>query len=111
MKRFYISLFIIIAASAFLAAQGYAGEVVQGKCIELNKAQDSLTIEEYDTNFSKENPYGKPTGIIFEGNIKNAKIGISPEPGDILRIVYTLDRNSKNVLKVMNITKQGLKQK
>ena len=111
MKRLLLNLFVILVATGLIASQASAGEVVQGKCIQFDKEQHKVIIEEYDINFCKESPYGKSTGIVFEGDIKNAKIGLSPQPGDILRVAYKLDGNSKRVLKIMNITKQDLKQK
>jgi hypothetical protein len=68
-----------------------------------------LVLEEYDTNFSTENPYGTPTGIMSEFDVAKAKIGIKPEPGDILRIVYTDQSGQMKALKVMNVSKQNLR--
>jgi len=88
-----------------------AAEVSQGKCIQYDPNQKILVIEEYDTNFSKEFPYGKPTGIKTTYKLTKAKIGIKPEPGDIVRIAYVIVGTEKEALKVMNVTKQDLKKK
>jgi len=108
-----MTVLMLAAAAAILAGPVAAvtPEVVQGKCVKYEPDKQLVTIEEYDTNFSKEAPYGKPTGIIFEGDVKTAKIGIKPEPGDILRIAFVVDGGTKRVLKVMNVSKQDLRKK
>jgi hypothetical protein len=86
-------------------------EVVQGKCVEYNDSADTIRLEEFDTNFSKEAPYGVSRQIVSVFDCSNAKIGIPPEPGDILRIVYTSQGKIKKAIKVMNVSKQELKKK
>lgn len=68
-------------------------------------------MEEYDTVFTKAMPYGHPTGIVSEFDCRTAKIGLRPEPGDILRIAYEIQGDRKVALKVMNVSKQDLHQK
>jgi hypothetical protein len=94
---------------AFVAGQALAFGVVEGKCLENNKDQKTIKIEEYDTNFSKENPYGKPTGIEAVYDVSQAKIGIVPAPGDIVRIAYTVEGEKKKAAKIMNVSKQDLR--
>jgi hypothetical protein len=108
-----IVVLTLVAAAAFITgpAAAVTAEVVQGKCVKYEPDKQLVTIEEYDTNFSKEAPYGKPTGIVFEGDVKTAKVGIKPEPGDILRIAFVLDGGTKRVLKIMNVSKQDLRKK
>jgi hypothetical protein len=90
----------------------FAAEVAQGKCLEYDKGKNELTIQEYDTEFSKEAPYGKPTMAVSRFDVSNAKIGIDPQPGDILRIAYEkADGKVKKALKVMNVSKQDLRKK
>ncbi len=95
----------------FLAGQALAFGVVQGKCLENNKDQKTVKIEEYDTNFDQASPYGKTTGIQTVYDVSQAKIGINPEPGDILRIAYTVEGEKKVAAKVMNVSKQDLRKK
>lgn len=95
----------------FLTGQALAFSVVQGKCLENNNGQKTLKIEEYDTNFSKTAPYGKATGIEAVYDVSQAKIGITPEPGDILRIAFTMEGEKKKAAKVMNVSKQDLRKK
>lgn len=91
-----------------LTAAGLAAEVSQGKVLEVSKDPAVITIEEYDTNFSPEHPYGSPTGIVTRFDVKNAKIGLAPEPGDILRIAYRVQGEANVALKVMNVSKQDI---
>ncbi len=88
-----------------------AAEVSQGKCKEYNKQTKLITIEEYNLNFSKENPYGEPTGEMNSYDVSHAMIGIPPQPGDILRIAYDVKGTKRDAHKVMNVSKQDLRKK
>lgn len=110
-RRHSITLVSLVLGFVFLAAQALAFGVVQGKCLENNEEQKTIKIEAYDTNFSKENPYGKATGIESVYDVSQAKIGIPPQPGDILRIAFTLEGDTKKAAKVMNVSKQDLRKK
>ncbi|MBU1039841.1 MAG: hypothetical protein KKF77_01920 [Proteobacteria bacterium] len=105
----------IVAATLLLgllaAGSAFAAEVIQGKCLELNKEAKTLSIEEYDINFDKDFKFGHPTGINTTVDITTAKVGIEPVPGDILRISYVVNGDKKAAIKVMNITKQNLMKK
>ncbi len=111
MKRI---LFLFTLGLIILVLSGgasFAAEVAQGKCVAYDKAKNEISIEEYDTNFSKAAPYGKPTGTISKFDITKAKIGIAPQPGDILRIAYDADGKTKKAIKVMNVSRQDLRKK
>jgi len=110
MKKIVLS---ILAASlcVVFAGAALANEVAQGKCLSYDKATHVVKIEEYDTNFSKDAPYGHTTGIVSEFDIASAKIGIAPEAGDVLRIAFSLDGTIRKASKVMNVTKQDLRKK
>ncbi len=111
MRRVPVILLSLALGMVFLTGQALAFSVVQGKCLENNNGQKTIKIEEYDTNFSKGDPYGKATGIEAVYDVSLAKIGISPEPGDILRIAYTMEGEKKMAAKVMNVSKQDLRKK
>lgn len=111
MKRNVTLCALCLAVAMMFAANTMAGEVSQGKCLEYNAATKMVKVEEYDTNFSKDAPYGKSTGIVSEFNCSTAKIGANPEVGDILRISYEVDGSAKKALKVMDVTKQDLRKK
>lgn len=108
--------FTAIAAATLLlgllaAGSAFAAEVIQGKCLEMNKEAKTLTIEEYDINFDKDFKFGHPTGINTTVDVATAKVGMEPVPGDTLRIAYLVKGDKKVALKVMNITKQNLMKK
>jgi len=105
-----ITIGIMIIGLLF-AASAVASEVAQGKCLEYNKEAKTVKVQEYDINFSKEFKYGNPTSIESEFDVSTAKIGKAPEPGDILRISYKIEGNSKIALKIMNVSKQDLMKK
>jgi hypothetical protein len=111
MKRmpflFALGLIILVLSGA----ASFAAEVAQGKCVAYDKAKNEIAIEEYDINFSKAAPYGRPTGTISKFDVSKAKIGITPQPGDILRIAYDTDGKTKKAIKVMNVSKQDLRKK
>lgn len=88
-----------------------AADVSQGKCIQYDTRQGLITIEEFDTQFSDQAPYGLPTGVTTVFNVNKALIGITPEPGDILRLAYNVEGNEKIALRVMNVSKQDLRKK
>lgn len=100
---------IIFALFLFLPGAGFAAEVVQGKCLSFTAGQ-TLTVEEYDTNFTI-SKYGNPTGVESVFDITDAEIGISPEQGDIVRLAYELRQDKKVAFKVMNVTRQDLMKK
>jgi hypothetical protein len=94
-----------------MVAPAMAVEVAQGKCVKLDSANKTVTIEEYDTDFTKPHIYGKPTGKESTFNIATAMIGADPNPGDILRIAYEEKGGQKIAFKVMNVTRQDIMRK
>ncbi len=109
-----ISFFLLMAALTLACwpVNIFAAEVAQGKCLEYDQGKKELTIQEYNTEFSKEMPYGKPTLGVSRFDVSNAKIGIIPQPGDILRVAYEKASGKlKKALKVMNVSKQDLRKK
>lgn len=108
MKRAILTIASALALTVLLCATAWSAMVAQGKCIEYNKESKTLKVEEYDTNFTPENKYGMPTGNLTVFDVSEAKIGIPPEPGDIVRIAYTADQNKYMAIKVMNVSKQDM---
>lgn len=94
-----------------LAAAGMCAEVSQGKCLKFEETSKLITLEEYDTDFSPEHPYGRPTGTTSVYDASGALIGASPKPGDVLRIAYEVKGTQRVALKVMNVTRQDLMKK
>jgi hypothetical protein len=106
----------VIGAALILAvfcsfSVAMAAEVSQGKCVNYDKEKKVITIEEYNTNFSKSAPYGEPTGVVAAYNVATAMIGIPPEPGDILRFAYDVNGTERVAIRVMNVSKQDLRKK
>jgi hypothetical protein len=110
-KRLISTCFAILTAVLCSFTLALAGEVSQGKCVTYDKDAKSISIEEYNTKFTKENPYGEPTQTVSVYNVGNALIGIPPEAGDILRIAYEVKGTERVALKVMNVSKQDLRKK
>ncbi len=110
-SKMLLCIVMLACVIGFAAGIAAASEVSQGKCLVYDRDENVLTIEEYDIQFSKENPYGRPTGIESTYDLKTAKIGIAPEPGDILRLAYEVKGGEKVALKVMNVSKQDLRKK
>jgi hypothetical protein len=107
-RIFFLAALMILIMAVLPAA---AAEVSQGKCVAYDQQSQTITIEEYDLQFSKQNPYGQPTGLTSVFNVAQAMIGIMPAPGDILRLAYTEKGSEKVALKVMNVSKQDLQKK
>jgi hypothetical protein len=109
MRTQLLRIILVIGIAIGFAGAGLAAEVSQGKVVAATS--EKITIEEYDTNFSKDAPYGQATGIVTEYDLKRAKVGMRPEPGDILRIAYVVEGSTNVALKVMNVSKQDLRNK
>ncbi|MBW1975951.1 MAG: hypothetical protein JRI45_10330 [Deltaproteobacteria bacterium] len=114
MKKQLVFVILFIGLCAILARPALAieAEVAQGKCISFSRESGEVIIEEYDTNFSQQHPYGMPTGKHL--NIKLTEktlVGIPPEPGDILRIAYVEREGVPVALRIMNVSKQDLRKK
>lgn len=97
---------ILAVAMVLVCGNVFAAEVVQGKCSGFDKVNKEVALEEYDAVFDLEFPYGHPTGVKSRFDASKAKIGLEPEPGDILRIAYDVYGNRKKAVRVMNVTKQ-----
>ena len=100
-----------LLALLFVSFSATAAEVSQGKCIWHDKAKQTITLEEYDIKFDRDYPYGHPTGKNTVYDVSKALIGLTPEPGDILRIAYRTNGPEKVAYKVMNVSKQDLMKK
>ncbi|MFZ5573172.1 MAG: hypothetical protein ACOZF0_22445 [Thermodesulfobacteriota bacterium] len=99
----------LLIVMLIMTATAMASDVVQGECIEFKDGV--IKLKEFDTHFSPEAKYGRPTEVESEYDVKEAEIGMSPEPGDILRIAYKVEGTSRVAHKVMNVSKQDLMKK
>ena len=108
--KFFLTVLSFFLLSLFVGPAA-AADVAQGKCIDFDTAGQRIILEEYNTEISKEHPYGKSSGRVSVFDFANALIGIPPEPGDILRIAYTVEGGVKRAIKVMNVSKQDLRKR
>jgi hypothetical protein len=108
---------LLILSTAFLLLIGFclpaaaADAVAQGKTVNFDKDKKALIIDEFDTNFGPENRFGKPTGKQLTFNLSNALMGITPVPGDIVRIAYDVKGNENVAVRVMNVSKTDIMRK
>lgn len=106
-NKVLITALIIVVAVVLIAPAAMAGEVVQGKCVAIDEANHTYTIEIFDTTKSEEHPYGKSTNQNIVIDYSDALIGKTPEPGNIVRIAYKVEATVNKGIRVMNITKQA----
>jgi hypothetical protein len=111
MKKRNLIYLLAVMMLFCLSSAAFAGEVSQGKCVAYDVEKKTVSIDEYNLNFTKEHPYGEPTGVISVYDVSTAQIGLKPEPGDILRASYKVNGDKKTCLKLMNVSKQDLRKK
>jgi hypothetical protein len=111
MRRNLLSVLVGVVALLFSFSLACGAEVVQGKVLKIEKDGTLVTIEEYDLNFSKDYPYGRPTGTTSVYDLSKATVGIPAQVGDILRIAYEVKEKQRMAVKVMNVSKQNLMKK
>jgi hypothetical protein len=111
MKRNLLNVLVGIVAVLFCLSLAYGAEVAQGKVLKIEKDGVLVTIEEYDLNFSKEHPYGRPTGATSVYDLSKATVGMPAQVGDVLRIAYEVKGKERMAVKVMNVSKQDLMKK
>jgi len=111
MRRNLLSVLVGVVAILFCFSLAYGAEVVQGKVLKIERDGALVTIEEYDLNFSKEHPYGRPTGVSSVYDLSKATVGMPAQVGDVLRIAYEVKGKERMAVKVMNVSKQDLMKK
>ena len=112
MKKKLLCATVATMLALCLTVPCMAASVAQGKCVVFDEAKKVLTIDEYDLNFTKATPYGKPTGkqLTFKLTAETL-IGKTPEPGNIVRLAYEDKGGAKTVIRIQNVTKQDLMKK
>jgi len=111
MRTGILCCLISVALAVCFAVPAMAANVSQGKCITNDQASKTLTIEEYGLKKTPDHKYGDPTGKQATFDCKEALIGITPQPGDILRIAWEEKDGKKIAIRVMNVSKQDLMKK
>ncbi len=111
MKRNLLVYVASIALVFLIAIPAFSAEVAQGKTVKYDKDNQSIVIEEYDIDITPQNKYGKPTGKQLTFDLKEALIGRTPEPGDIVRIAFKPSGKENKAIRLMNVSKQDIMKK
>jgi hypothetical protein len=111
MKITRARLGLLVILVLCLSVPALAAEVVQGKCVSYDKEKKVLVIDEHDANITQEQKFGKSTGKQFTFTTADAVIGISPAPGDMIRVAYKVAGTENKAVRIMNVTKQDLMKK
>jgi len=92
----------LLAACALLGMMGCnqdTAPVVQGPCVSLDAKSQTLVIK---NEIDQKN---------ITLDISQAKAGLAPRPGDVIRVAFRKKGERNVALKVMNVTKQDLMRK
>ena len=111
MKRNFLLYIASVAMVLFMAVPVMAADVAHGKTVKYDKDKLVIVIEEYDLNISPQAKYGKPTGKELTVDLKEALIGKTPEPGDMVRIAFKKNGNENKGIRLMNVSKQDIMKK
>jgi hypothetical protein len=102
MKRLFIPVLVVLVMSALSCRNESKSYVYQGECLRFSAADKILELKNTQPQL---NPI-PGDGAVF--NLAEAKVGLSPAPGDVIRVAYKVQGNSFLVLKLMNVSKQDL---
>lgn len=111
MKIRILTYVMCLTALLFLCSCMNPVPVIQGKCISFNRDNNMATVEEFNTDFSPQYPYGQSTGKQVVFNISEAVIGITPVAGDIIRVAYQMKGSHRVALRIMNVSRQDIMKK
>ena len=111
MKYKILCCIISMTIGLCVTAPAMAADVAQGKCVSYDADKGVLVIDEYDIKFTPEHKYGQSTGKQATFNTKGALVGITPQPGDIIRLAYDGKSADKKAIRVMNVSKQDIRKK
>jgi hypothetical protein len=101
-----IQLSMVLVAAALTAlgcSDGTKSRVYQGVCLKYNPTDQILELKNSQPQL---NPIPGETAVF---NLANAKVGLTPDPGDVIRVAYKAEGNSLLALKLMNVSKQDLR--
>ena len=101
---------VVLAGLALLTAgcgffEGPTSRVYQGVCISLDGDGKVLKLE--NTEPALNGIEGEQA--VFD--LTEARVGLTPEPGDTVRVAYLEKDGVYQAVKVMNVTKQDLRDK
>ena len=104
------AIMVVLAGLALLAAgceffEKPTSQVYQGICISLDDGGKALVLENTEPASNRI----EGTQAVFD--LTEARVGLTPEPGDTIRIAYQEEDGVYRAVKVMNVSKQDLRQK
>ncbi|MGD0945931.1 MAG: hypothetical protein ABSA52_00755 [Candidatus Binatia bacterium] len=103
MKKLFIPVLVVMVMSALSCSDVGESHVYQGECLRFSVADKVLELKNTQPQL---NPIPGQTAVF---NLANAKVGLTPAPGDVIRVAYKVEGNSFSALKVMNVSKQDLR--
>ena len=80
-------------------------QVYQGVCISLDSEGKTLKLENTEPALNRI----EGTHAVFD--LTGARVGLTPEQGDTIRVAYVEREGLYQAVKVMNVTKQDLRKK
>jgi hypothetical protein len=101
-----IPLIVVLVAAAITALgcnNGTKSRVYQGVCLKYSATEQILELKNTQPQL---NPIPGETAVF---NLANAKVGLTPDPGDVIRVAYKTEGNALLALKLMNVSKQDLR--
>ncbi len=81
------------------------GQVYQGVCVRMDAAAKALELSNSQPEL---NPIPGEAAVF---DLSRASVGLPPEPGDEIRVAFVMDGSTLVAHKVMNVTKQSLREK
>jgi hypothetical protein len=102
MKRLFVSVLLVVVMSALGCSDRSKSYVYQGECLRFSATDQILELKNTQPQL---NPIPGETAAF---NLAKAKVGLKPDPGNVIRVAYKVQGNSFLALKVMNVSKQDL---
>lgn len=97
-------MLLALALTAGCIDQGDESKVYQGTCLSVEQGKTLVLANSQP----KLNPI-KGDQAVF--NISQAKVGLAPEAGNIIRVAFFERKEGNMAIKVMNVSKQDLRKK
>jgi starvation-inducible outer membrane lipoprotein len=85
----------IIGMALIMVSCATPPKVVQGTVVSCNESAKIIAIQDQD----------KP-GSTLEFRFGGAEVGANPQPGDIVRIAYRVQNDTRLATRIMNISRQ-----
>jgi hypothetical protein len=103
MRTRLIAVLVIAVSTSLGCSDAGKGRVYQGVCLKYSANDQILELKNTQPEL---NPIPGETAVF---NLANAKVGLTPDPGDVIRVAYKAEGNSLRALKLMNVSKQDLR--